>query len=103
MLINILTRGNEKIIEMISTDPFMAAMKCSGNGFFHGNEGLCNPSDHLHNILEYLQIAIIKTEAANFVKTNICVNLQTFGHDCTPLWIHNGLCFVTGHNDISKA
>lgn len=37
----------------------------------------------LHNILEYMEIAIIKTEAANFVKTNICVILKTFGHDCT--------------------
>ena len=36
-----------------------------------------------HNILEYMQIAIIKTEAADFVKINICVILKTFGHDCT--------------------
>jgi hypothetical protein len=39
----------------------------------------------LHNILEYMQIAIIQTEAADFVKINICVILKTFGHDCTFL------------------
>jgi hypothetical protein len=27
----------------------------------------------LHNILEYMQIAIIQTEAADLVKMNICV------------------------------
>ena len=37
----------------------------------------------LHNILEYTQIAVIQTEAADFVKINICVILKTFGHDCT--------------------
>ena len=36
----------------------------------------------LHNILEYMQIAIIQTEAADFVKSHICVILKTFGHDC---------------------
>ena len=36
----------------------------------------------LPNILEYMQIAIIQTEAADFVKMNICVILKTFGHDC---------------------
>jgi hypothetical protein len=36
----------------------------------------------LHNILEYMQIAIIQTKAADFVKINICVILKTFGHDC---------------------
>ena len=30
-----------------------------------------------------MQIAIIQTEAADFVKINICVILKTFGHDCT--------------------
>ena len=35
----------------------------------------------LHNILGYLQIAIIQTEAADFVKINIFVILKTFGHD----------------------
>jgi hypothetical protein len=37
----------------------------------------------LHNILEYMQIAIIQNEAADFVKINICVILKMFGHDCT--------------------
>ena len=36
----------------------------------------------LHNILEYMQIAIIQTEAADFVKMYICVILKMFGHDC---------------------
>jgi hypothetical protein len=35
----------------------------------------------LHNILEYMQIAIMQSEAADFVKINICVILKTFGHD----------------------
>ena len=39
----------------------------------------------LHNILEYMQIAIIQTEAADFVKINFCVILKTFGHDCRLL------------------
>ena len=44
----------------------------------------------LHNILEYMQIAIIQTEAADFVKIDICVILKTFGHNCTSLFlIHN--------------
>jgi hypothetical protein len=29
-----------------------------------------------------MQISIIQTEAADFVKINICVILKTFGHDC---------------------
>jgi hypothetical protein len=37
----------------------------------------------LHNILEYMQIAIIQTEAADFAKMFICVILKTFGQDCT--------------------
>ena len=36
----------------------------------------------LHNILEYMQIAIIQTEGADFAKIHICVILKTFGHDC---------------------
>ena len=36
----------------------------------------------LHNILEYMQLAIIQTEAADLVKMNICVIVKTFGHDC---------------------
>jgi len=39
----------------------------------------------LHNILVYMQIAIIKTETTNFVKKKICVIFKTFGHDCTYL------------------
>ena len=39
----------------------------------------------LHNILEYMQIAIIQTEAADFVKMYICVILKTFGHDFTAV------------------
>jgi hypothetical protein len=44
----------------------------------HGKEGLRNSSDQitLHNILEYMQIAMIQTEAADFVKMNICVILN---------------------------
>ena len=30
-----------------------------------------------------MQIVIIQTEAADFVKIYICVILKTFGHDCT--------------------
>jgi hypothetical protein len=37
----------------------------------------------LHNIPEYMQIAILQTEAADFVKNHICVILKTFRHDCT--------------------
>jgi hypothetical protein len=37
----------------------------------------------LHHILEYMQIAIIQTEAADLVKIHICVILKTFGQDCT--------------------
>jgi hypothetical protein len=37
----------------------------------------------LHNILEYVQIAIIQTEEADFVKMYICVILKTFGHVST--------------------
>jgi hypothetical protein len=52
----------------------------------HGKEGLQLIAIHLitlHNILKYMQIAIIQTEAADFVKIYICVILKTFGHDCT--------------------
>jgi hypothetical protein len=62
--------------------------KCFGGDsvHLHGKEGLCN-YDHLitlHNILEYMQIDILQTEAADFVKINICVILKTFGQDGTP-------------------
>ena len=33
-----------------------------------------------------MQIAIIQTEAADFVKINICVILKTFGHNCILFW-----------------
>lgn len=36
----------------------------------------------LHNIHECIWIAIIKNEAVDFVKINICVILKTFGHGC---------------------
>ena len=39
----------------------------------------------LHDILEYMQIAIIQTEAAYFVKFNICVILKIVCHDCIVL------------------
>ena len=39
----------------------------------------------LHNTLEYMQIAIIQNEVADFVKINICDILKNFGHDCTVL------------------
>lgn len=41
----------------------------------------------LHNILVYMQIAIIKTEAAEFVKINILVLIKNFGHSYTAYCI----------------
>jgi hypothetical protein len=35
----------------------------------------------LHNILEYMQISIKQTEAADLVKIYICVILKTFGRN----------------------
>ena len=76
---------------MMSAGPFVAGLKCSGNVFggfssFAWQRGTLQLiAIHLitlHNILEYMQIAIIQTEAADFVKINICVILKTFGHDC---------------------
>ena len=32
-----------------------------------------------------MQIAITQTEAADFVKINICAILKTFGHDCISI------------------
>ena len=72
---------------MMSAGPFVAGLKCSGNvfgGFFsfawqRGTLQLI--AIHLitlHNILEFMQIAIIQTEAADFVKINICVILKIF-------------------------
>ena len=80
----------------MSAGPFVAGLKCSGNvlggiQFICMAEGLCNLIKiHLithHNILEYMQITIIQTEAAEFVKIHFCVILKTFGHDCTVLSI----------------
>ena len=77
---------------MMSAGPFVAGLKCSGNvvlGFssFAWQRGTLQLiAIHLitlHNILEYMQIAITQTEAADFVKMYICVILKTFGHDCT--------------------
>jgi hypothetical protein len=76
---------------MMSAGPFVAGLKCSGKVFwgfssFARQKGTLQLiAIHLitvHNILEYIQIAIIQTEAADFVKINICVILKTFGHDC---------------------
>ena len=77
---------------MMSAGPFVAALKCSGNvlgGFssFAWQRGTLELiAIHLitlHNILEYMKIAIIQTEAADFVNIYICVILKTFGHNCT--------------------
>ena len=77
---------------MMSGGPFVAGLKCSGNVFwgfssFAWQRGTLQIiSIHLitlHNILEYMQIAIIQCEAADFVKIYICVILKTFGHGCT--------------------
>ena len=79
---------------MMSAGPFVAGLKCSGNVFggfssFAWQRGTLQLiAIHLitlHNILEYMQIAIIQTEAADFVKINICVILKTFVHNCTLL------------------
>jgi hypothetical protein len=72
---------------MMSAGPFVAGLKCSGNVFggfssFAWQRGTLQLiAIHLitlHNILEYMQIAIIQTEAADFVKMYICVILKTF-------------------------
>ena len=69
---------------MMSSAPFVAVLKCSGNAFwgfssFAWQRGTLQLiAIHLitlHNILEYMQIVIIQTEAADFVKMNICVIL----------------------------
>ena len=74
---------------MMSAGPFVAGLKCSGNVFW-GIQFICMEKRDfaihlitLHNILDYMQITIKQTEAADFMKTYICVNLKTFGHDCT--------------------
>ena len=63
---------------MMSAGPFVAGLKCSGN-IFGGFRTLQLIAIHLitrHNILEYMQNAIIQTEEADFVKINICVILN---------------------------
>ena len=83
VLIDTHTCVNERITDMMSSGPFVAGLKCSGNVSFgdsvhlHGKEGLI--AIHLitlHNMLEYMQFAIIQTEAADFVEINICVILN---------------------------
>ena len=60
---------------MMSAGPFVAGLKCSGNVFlrfssFAWQRGtlqlIAIHLNTLYNILEYMQIAIIQTEAANF-------------------------------------
>jgi hypothetical protein len=74
---------------MMSAGPFVAGLKC-----FWGIRFICMAKRDfaihlitLHNILEYMQIAVIQIEAADFVKINICAIFKTFGHDCSyPLY-----------------
>jgi hypothetical protein len=89
---------NERITDIISAGPFVAGLKCNGNVFggfssFAWQRGTLQLiAIHLitlHNILEYMQVAIIQTEVADIVKINICFILKTFGHDCS-------LFFITG-------
>ena len=79
---------------MMSAGPFVTELKCSGNvsgGFssFAWQRGTLQLiAIHLitlHNILKFMQIAIIQTEAADFVKIHICVILKTFCHDCSSV------------------
>ena len=71
-LVNTHTGVNERITDMMSAGPFVAGLKCSGNvfwGFFAWQRGTLQLiAIHLiilHNFLEYMQIAIIQTEAAD--------------------------------------
>ena len=76
---------------MMSAGPFVAGLKCSGNVFggfssFAWKRGTLQfiliHLITLHNILEYMQIGIIQTEAADFVKINICAMTTHFtSHD----------------------
>jgi hypothetical protein len=79
----------------MSAGPFVAWLKCSGNVFwgfssFAWQRGTLQLIAiylvTLHNILEYMQITIIQTEAADFVKINSCFILKSFGHDCTYIF-----------------
>ena len=87
VLVNTHTCVNKRITDMMSAGPFVAGLKCSGHVFggfssFELQRGTLQLlAIHLitpHNILEYMQISIIQTEAADFVKINICVILKTF-------------------------
>ena len=89
VLVNTHTCVIERITDVMSAGPFVAGLKYSGNVFL-GIQFICIAKTDfaihlitLHNILEYMQIAIIQTEAADFVKIHICAILKTFGHDCT--------------------
>ena len=71
VLVNTHTCVNERITDM-SAGPFVAGLKCSGN-ILGGIQFICMAKRDfaihlitLHDILEYLQIAIIQTEAADF-------------------------------------
>ena len=79
-LVNTYTCVNERITDMMSAGPFVAVLKCSGSVFwgfssFAWQRGTLQLiAIHLitlQNILEYMQIAIIQTEAVDFVKINI--------------------------------
>jgi hypothetical protein len=92
---------------MMSAGPFVAVLKCSENIFlrlcsFARQRGILQLiAIHLitlHNILEYMQIVIKQTEAADFVKINICVILKTFGHNCSAHL--NVLSFSYSKNNI---
>ena len=69
--VNADTCVNERNTDMLSAGPFVAGLKC--NGIFLGGfrvilQLIAIHLITLHNILEYMQIAILKTEAADFVK-----------------------------------
>ena len=90
VLINTPSRVNESNTDMMSAGPFVAGLKCSGNVFWRFSSFALQRGTlqliaihpiTLCNILEYMQIAIIQAEAADFVKMYICVILKTFGHD----------------------
>lgn len=80
-----------------STDMMSADLKCSRIFFWGGvlssfswqRGPLQLIAIHLiplQNIPEYMQIAIIKSETADFVKINIYVILKTSGHNCSLSW-----------------
>ena len=95
---------------MMSAGPFVAGLKCSGivfGGFssFAWQSGTLQLiAIHLitlHNILEFMQIAIIQTEAADFVKMYICVILNSFCHDCTCRWGQSDYAYVTNRQRVA--